>query len=122
MTDKRQLTCINCPLGCTLSITIEDGQIKSISGNSCKRGEKYAIKEVSTPSRTVTSTVSVIGGVRKVVSVRTNRDIPKAMIFDSMEEINNALVMAPVEIGKVIIEDVCGSGADVIATANVKKK
>lgn len=120
--EKRNLTCINCPLGCNVTVTLEKGQILSIEGNTCKRGENYAIKEISKPARTVTSTVSVVGGKLKVAPVRTKNDIPKDLIFDCMEEINNALVFAPIKLGQVIIEDVCGSGVDVIATANIEKK
>ncbi len=118
----RELTCINCPLGCQLKVEMNGGEVVSVSGNTCKRGEIYARKEVVSPTRTVTSTVAVVGGVHPVVPVKTKSDIPKSKIFDCMKEINAAAVKAPVHIGDVIIENVCSSGVDVVATANMQTK
>ena len=114
----KSIICINCPLGCPLTVGIEDGKVVSVEGNTCKRGETYAVKEITNPSRTVTSTVKVVGGERPVVAVRTKTDIPKDKIFACMEAINAAEVTAPVKIGDVVISDVCGTGVDVVATAN----
>ena len=116
--ETRSIICINCPLGCPLTVGIEDGKVVSVSGNTCKRGETYAVKEITNPSRTVTSTVKVVGGERPVVAVRTKTDIPKEKIFACMEAINAAAITAPVKIGDVVIADVCGTGVDVVATAN----
>ncbi len=118
----RELTCINCPLGCQLRVEMNEGEVVSVSGNTCKRGDIYARKEVVSPTRTVTSTVAVVGGVHPVVPVKTKSDIPKSKIFDCMKEINAAAVNAPVYIGDVIIKDVCSSGVDVVATANMSEK
>ena len=79
--ETRSIICINCPLGCPLTVGIEDGKVVSVSGNTCKRGETYAVKEITNPSRTVTSTDKVVGGERPVVAVRTKTDIPKEKIF-----------------------------------------
>ena len=120
--ETRELICINCPLGCPLKVEMDGGKVISVSGNTCKRGEVYARKEVVSPTRTVTSTVAVKDGVHPVVAVKTASDIPKSKIFDVMAEINRAEVAAPVRIGDVIIEDVCSTGADVVATANMERK
>ena len=114
----KNFICINCPLGCPLTVEVENGQVVKVSGNTCKRGETYAVKEITAPSRTVTSTVRVKGGERPVVAVRTKTDIPKDKIFACMEAINQVEITAPVKIGDVIIADVCGTGVDVVATAN----
>ncbi len=116
--EMKNIICINCPLGCPLTVGVEDGEVVSVTGNTCKRGEIYAVKEITNPSRTVTSTVRVVGGERPVVAVRTKTDIPKDKIFACMEAINKAEVTAPVKIGDVVIADVCGTGVDVVATAN----
>src|SRR5574344_1909326 len=113
----KELTCINCPLGCTVSVTVEDGEITNISGNSCKRGEVYARNELSNPVRVVTSTVRVDGAKEYLVSVKTENPIPKGKIMEVMEEINEAHIAAPVAIGDIIIEDVSGTGIKVIATS-----
>ena len=113
----KELTCINCPLGCTVSVTVEDGEITNISGNSCKRGEVYARNELSNPVRVVTSTASVDGAKEYLVSVKTENPIPKGKIMEVMKEINKVHIKAPVEIGDIIIEDVAGTGIKVIATS-----
>ncbi len=114
--ETRELTCINCPLGCTLKVQMEGGKVVSVSGNTCKRGEAYGKKEVTAPERTVTSTVRVEGASVPVTSVRTATDIPKDRIFACMEEIRKARIKAPVHIGDVAIPNVAGTGVDVIVT------
>lgn len=119
--ETRNLICINCPLGCPLTVELENGEVKSVSGNTCKRGETYAVKEVTAPTRTVTSTVKVSGGERPVVAVRTASDVPKEKIFDVMQALNALTVAAPVKIGDVVLENVCGTGVNIIATAGLEK-
>ena len=113
----KELTCINCPLGCTVSVKVEDGEIANITGNSCKRGEVYARNELSNPVRVVTSTARVDGAKEYLVSVKTENPIPKGKIMEVMQEINKAHIAAPVAIGDIIIEDVAGTGIKVIATS-----
>ncbi len=113
----RELTCISCPLGCPLKVELdESGAVLSVTGNTCKRGEDYGKKEVTAPTRTVTSTIKVEGASVPVTSVRTKTDIPKEKIFACMEEIRKATVKAPVHIGDVVIKNVAGTGVDVAAT------
>jgi len=111
---ERKLTCIICPLGCEISVQIEDKKVTDVKGNSCLRGEKYAKSECTDPRRTVTSTVRCNDG--GLISVKTECPIPKGKMMECMELINNAVAKLPVAIGDVIIEDVCGS--KVIATQN----
>ena len=117
----RKLTCINCPMGCQLTVTIDDGgQVTEVTGNTCKRGDDYARKEVTNPTRIVTSTVPVHGGKIAMVSCKTKSDIPKDKIFDCMKAIEQVtFVEAPVHIGDVIVPNVCDTGVDVIATKEV---
>ena len=77
----RNLTCIGCPMGCPLTVKLEDTEVISIEGNTCKRGAVYGKKEVTDPTRIVTTTVRVSGGAETVVSVKTKEDIPKDQIF-----------------------------------------
>lgn len=118
--EKRELTCIGCPMGCQITVTIESGNI-SVAGNTCRRGEDYAKKEVTSPARTVTSTVPVADGQIPMVSVKTKEDIPKGKIFECMAEIRNTFVVAPVHIGDIIIENCAGTGVPVVATKEVGK-
>ena len=117
--EKVNLICIGCPLGCPLTVEMEGKEVISVSGNTCKNGEKYARKELTNPTRIVTSTVRVTGGTLAMVSVKTASDIPKGRIFDCIRELQAIDLTAPVAIGDVIIENVCGTGVSIVATKNV---
>ena len=113
----RNLTCIVCPRGCQLSVTLnEEGTPVSVEGNACKRGEAYANDECTHPVRTVTSTVRCKSGA--VVSVKTAAPVPKEKMLDVMKEINIIRLEGAVKIGDVIIENVASTGVNVVATAN----
>lgn len=119
--EVRNLTCIGCPMGCALTVSMEKGKVVSISGNTCKRGETYAQKEVTAPARMVTSTVKVLHGKADMASVKTKEDIPKEKVFDCVKALKNVQIEAPVCIGDVIMPNVAGTGVDVVATKNVEK-
>ena len=116
---ERQITCINCPVGCRLQVTIENGQVTKVEGQSCKRGETYAHQECIAPARMVTAAVPVAG--RNVpVSVKTRTPIPKEQIFTCMKQLSALNLTAPVRMGDVVLADVCGTGVEVIATKPVE--
>ena len=119
--EKRELTCIGCPLGCSITVTLENGEIRDVPGYTCKRGHDYARKEVTNPTRIVTSTVRLTGSRTGacVVSCKTAQDIPKEKIMECMAQIKQAVLEAPVSIGDVAVSNVAGSGVDVIVTKNV---
>jgi CxxC motif-containing protein len=118
--ETRELTCIGCPMGCLLTVTLDNGEVTEVKGNTCAKGDIYARKEVVNPTRIVTSTVKIEGGDKERVSVKTASDIPKSKIFEVMKDIDAAVVKAPVKIGDVLVKDVAGCGVDVIATRNVE--
>lgn len=117
--EKKELTCIGCPLGCSITVTLEQGEVTNVTGNTCKRGDIYARKEVTNPTRIVTSSVKVTGGTSAMVSVKTKEDIPKSKIFDCTAALKDVTVTAPVKIGDIILENVAGTGIPFIATKNV---
>lgn len=117
--EKRNLICIGCPMGCPLVVTLDHGEVVSVEENTCKRGTVYGKKEVTNPTRIVTSTVRVSGGSIPVVSVKTREDIPKEKIFDCIKALQEIEVAAPVNIGDVVLRDVAGTGVDVVATKNI---
>ena len=119
--EVRNLICINCPMGCPLTVEMDGDEVVSVSGNTCKRGDTYGRKEVTNPTRIVTSTVKVTGGGADMVSVKTKQDIPKGKIFDCVKALKDVEVQAPVHIGDVIVSDVAGTGVDVVATRNIEK-
>ena len=116
--ETRNFICINCPLGCPLTVTLDGGQIVSVTGNTCKRGAAYAEAEILHPERMLTTTVTV-DGRRRMLAVRTRSAIPKDKIFDAMHVLYGAHAAAPVRIGDVIVPDICGTGVDVIASENL---
>ena len=118
MSEKINLTCIGCPLGCSIEVIKNGDTIESISGYTCKRGHDYAQTEVLAPVRTVTSTVRVKGGVNPVVAVKTKDPIPKSKIADCMKEIYDITVDAPVAIGDVLCNNIADTGVELVASAN----
>lgn len=121
MSDKKELVCIRCPLGCNITVETEGTEIKSITGNTCPRGADYVTKELTDPRRIVTSLVRVRGGELPVVSVKTAADIPKDKIRDCIKVLKDIELSAPVRMGDVVAEDVCGTGVNIVATANVQQ-
>lgn len=115
---KKDMTCVACPLGCQITVELEENEVISVTGNTCKRGDAYARTEISNPVRSIHSTVKVANGEHPVVPCKTSGPIPKGAIFDVMKEINKVTVEAPVKIGDVFIADVCGTGVDIVATNN----
>ena len=118
----RNLTCIGCPMGCALTVTMEGNEVVKVEGNTCKQGDIYARKEVTNPTRIVTSTVRVKDGVLPVVSVKTAADIPKTKIMECMQALQQVCVQAPVAQGTVVYENVAGTGVNVITTREINKK
>ena len=116
----RTLTCISCPMGCPLTVGMDGDEIISVTGNTCKRGDVYARKEVTAPTRIVTSTVKVTNGSADMVSVKTKTDIPKDKIFDCVKCLKGVSVEAPVHIGDVIVPNAAGTGVDIVATKDVE--
>ena len=117
--EKRNLTCIGCPMGCALTVEMENGEVKSVTGHTCKRGDDYARKEVTHHTRIVTSSVYVTGGAIPMVSVKTANDIPKEKIMDIMASIEHVQVKAPIKIGDVIVANAADTGVDIIATKDI---
>ena len=117
---ERKLICVACPRGCPVTVTMDDnGEIIKVEGNTCPRGDTYAGAEVSHPERSLTSTVRVTGGNHYVVPVKSSTAIPKELLFDAMVEINKASIAAPVHTGDVIIKDLLGTGAAIVATNEI---
>lgn len=123
--EKLSLTCIICPMGCSMEVEVEtnaSGQKKvlSVKDNGCKRGEQYAAKELQNPTRTLTTTIKVEGGELPLVPVKTAGEVPKASLLQCMEVVRRASCKAPVKRGDVLIYDLLGTGVNVIACADIK--
>ena len=91
----------------------------AVTGNSCPRGAEYGRQEISDPRRSVTSTVLIEGAMYRRLPVRTDRTVPKADMDKVMDAIKQVRLSAPVKRGDVIIENVAGTGANLIATKDM---
>lgn len=113
----KELTCVSCPIGCQLKVELsEKNEVLSVTGNTCKRGEKYAHDECTNPVRMLTTTIKVNGGSLPVIPVKTSVPIPKGKMFECMQVINNEVVDAPIKMSEVLISNICDTGADIVAT------
>lgn len=122
MVEKRHLTCIGCPLGCPLELTIRDGRLYAISGHSCPRGEEYARQEFSDPRRMLCTTVRCPTGLWPRLPVKSATALPKAKIRTAAQILHGMEVEAPVRIGQIILEDVANTGIAVIATRSLPRR
>ena len=112
------ITCINCPVGCRMEVTHEGEEVISVKGNTCKRGDAYARQECVSPLRMVTA-VAPVKNREMPVSLKTRTPIPKRLIDDCMRAVMEKEFVAPIAAGDVLVENVCGTGVDVIATKAV---
>lgn len=115
---EQVLTCITCPVGCRMTVALEDGQVVSVTGNACKRGEVYARQESVQPLRMVTA-VKKVPGSAMPVSLKTRSPIPKDKIADCMAAIEKMSLHLPILMGQVLLQDVAGTGVDLVATRSL---
>lgn len=118
--ETRIMNCIMCPLGCEMTVTIEDGEVTGVTGNTCPRGPKYAHDEVVAPKRMLTSTVRVNGGLLPLVPVVSKTTLPKERILDCAAALRQVIVEAPVSEGQVIVENILGLGVDIVASRSME--
>lgn len=112
---EKELVCIQCPLGCRLTVYIDNGQVKRIEGNQCRKGHDYASQEAVEPKRTITSLMRA-SNRSKPFSARTTADVPKDRLWECVARIRSARPAAPISAGQVLIKNLCGTNVDVVAT------
>jgi len=116
---KKELTCIECPQGCRIVVTLQDKKMLAITGNKCKQGKTYAMKECTYPERVLTSTVVAQDLPLKLVPVKTDKPIPKDRIFDVMEVVHKVCLQKGVKCGDIIVANVCELDVNLVATRSV---
>ena len=116
---KRNLTCIECPMGCSIEVEVENGRAVSVKGNGCPRGKIYAENEVVCPRRVLTSSVRMTDGT--MIPVKTSEPVKKEEMFEIMKKIASVHPELPVHIGDVLYPDIA-EGADLVASGNFEKK
>ena len=117
---EQMITCINCPVGCRMTVTLSDsGEVLNVTGNTCPRGDKYARQECTQPERMITAVIPVAGSATPL-SVKTASPVPKRLIAEVMAQLKKAQPVLPVKAGDVIVPDVLGTGVNVIATRSLE--
>lgn len=109
-------------MGCSLEVTLDDKEVIEVKGNTCKIGAEYGKKECTNPTRVVTSTLKVNDGDIGMVPVKTERDIPKGKIFEAVKTLKGLTINAPIKVGQVLVENIAGTGVNLIATRTVKMR
>jgi CxxC motif-containing protein len=117
---KKKLTCIICPLGCSMEVTHSKSEEFAVEGHQCKRGKTYAVEEYTNPTRMVTSTVAIHNASLPRLPVKTSKPIPKDLIFPCIRELDRVKISGPVKMGEVIIKNLLGTGIDVVASRSLK--
>ena len=119
--ETKFITCTVCPRGCGIT-AVKDGDQITVTGASCDRGRAYAKEEMTCPKRMLTSTCLVAPGVSDkmtLLPVRSAAPVPKALLFDIMDAINDVVVEEKLSIGDVVIPNVLDTGVDIIAAAEL---
>lgn len=123
MDNKREIVCIVCPNGCRMNVTVnEENNVTMVENALCERGKAYAADEIQHPKRRITSTVRVLGGTQPLVSVKSDSPIPKEKLKEAVSELRKLELRAPVRYHQVLVQDLLGTGANIIATKQVLKK
>lgn len=113
----KEMICILCPVGCHLSIDVENDY--KVTGNSCPRGGVYGREELIAPKRVVTSTVRVLGGIHNMVPVKTDKSIPKELMFECMEILKDIKVKSPMNVGDIVVENILNTGSNIVITRDI---
>jgi CxxC motif-containing protein len=117
---KKELTCIVCPLSCLIRVSCEAGKLGNIEGALCSKGRRYAEKEITCPTRPLATTIEVVGGEHKLVSVKSDKELPKELIMPAMRHLATVRLQAPVVMGQVAVADILATGVNIVTTRPVK--
>lgn len=116
----KELVCTECPRSCLLKVSLCK-ENNSVKGNNCKRGETYALYEIATPKRYLTTTAKTLSKAVPLLPVKTSIKINKDLIFECAQVISKITVKLPIKIGDVLIHNILDTGADIVATKNIEE-
>ncbi len=120
--EKKHFTCVICPLGCEIDVELQGGNVISMEGNKCQKGEEFVLQELEEPMRILTTTVPIKGAKWAMLPVRTDKAIPKRLLFKVIEQLADIELQAPVKMYDVILKNTAGTGANIVATRNMKRE
>ena len=121
-----QFNCTTCPSECLLTVEIEHdvngnvARVRSVTGNSCPRGDKFAHQELTCPTRVLTTTVAVSGGDEALLPVRTAEAIPLALHAQAMALIRGLVVNAPIRMGDVVLPNLLDTNINLVASMDIE--
>ena len=119
--EKKHFTCVICPLGCEIDVELQGGNVVSMEGNKCQKGKEFVSQELEEPMRILTTTVPIKGAKWAMLPVRTDKAIPKRLLFKVIEQLADIELQAPVKMYDVILKNTAGTGANIVATRNMKR-
>ena len=120
-----QFNCTTCPSECLLTVEVERGadvavvEVRSVTGNSCPRGDTFAHQELTCPMRVLTTTVAVSGGNEALLPVRTAEAIPLALHAQAMDLIRGLAVDAPIRMGDIVLPNLLNTDIDLISSMDI---
>ena len=120
--EKKHFTCVICPIGCEIDVELQGSDVASMTGDKCARGKEFVLQELEEPMRILTTTVRIKGAKWAMLPVRTDKPIPKRLLFRVIKELADIELQAPVKVSDAIIKDIAGTGANIIATRNMKQE
>ena len=115
---KKELICIVCPMGCHLEVDVDNDY--AVTGNECKRGIAYGKKELTNPTRTITSTVKIKGGIYSRIPIKTDKEISKNLVFEVMKLLEDVELVAPVKIGDIVLRNILNTDVNIVTTRSMK--
>ena len=119
MRDQRHFICVTCPVGCAIDATVEDGELREITGQACKRGLAFVREELTAPKRMLTTTVRVKGGILPLVPVRSTAALPKELLLPVAALLRGVALVAPVWEHQVVVSNVLDTGVDIVASRDL---
>jgi CxxC motif-containing protein len=120
--EKKHFTCVICPIGCEIDVELQGSDVVSMTGDKCARGKEFVLQELEEPMRILTTTVRIKGAKWAMLPVRTDKPIPKRLLFRVIKELADIELQAPVKVSDAIIKDIAGTGVNIIATRNMKRE
>ena len=121
-----QFNCTTCPSECLLTVEVERGddgavvEVRSVTGNNCPRGDKFAHQELTRPMRVLTTIVAITGGDEALLPVRTAEAIPLDLHAQAMDLIRGLVVKVPIRMGDVVLENLLDTNINLIASMDIE--
>jgi CxxC motif-containing protein len=119
---KKHFVCVVCPVGCEIDVVHDGSKILSMEGNKCEKSEEFVSQELIEPMRILTTTVRIEGSRWPVIPVRTDKSVPKRLFPRIMRQLRRVELQAPVSMLDVVVRDIVGTVADVVATRTMPHK